>query len=77
MLDEMPEPTAEEPEKFPGGVDSIADQEKYGAFPDTPLTPDLHPEDNPATDTAPEELSEPEDAEQEGDEDVVEADTPA
>jgi len=76
-MDEIPEPTVERPEKFPGGADSIEDEDKYGTIPDDPVTPDLHPDANPATDEAPDELSEPEDAEQAGDEDAADEDTPA
>jgi hypothetical protein len=49
-LGDLPEPTVEPPERFPGGADSIADEEKYGDIPDEPLTPDLPTASNPATD---------------------------
>ncbi|MET1059432.1 MAG: hypothetical protein ABWX84_07530 [Nocardioides sp.] len=59
-----PKPVAhtEPPERWPGGADSIADEEKYGAIPDQPTVPNLNPKDNPALENAaPDELSEPED----------------
>lgn len=40
-LGDTPEPTVEEPERFPGGVDAIDDEEKYGDVPDVPIARDL------------------------------------
>jgi hypothetical protein len=49
-LGALPDPTVEPPERFPGGVDALQDEEKYGDIPDEPLTPDLPTSSNPATD---------------------------
>jgi len=60
-LSDQPKPTTEPPEKFPGGVDSIQNEEKYGDIPDTPATRDLATAKNAALDhSSPDELSEPE-----------------
>lgn len=60
-LGDLPTPIAEPPERFPGGADSIADEEKYGDIPVTPAIPDLETAKNAALDdTSPDELSEPE-----------------
>ena len=60
-LGDQPEPTTEPPEKFPGGVDSIEDAEKYGDIPGEPAIPDLETAKNPAVDDdSPDELSRPE-----------------
>lgn len=65
-LSPQPEATAEPPEKFPGGADSVEDEEKYGARPDEPTVPDLDPESNPAVDDeAPDEVKQPEDVDDE------------
>ena len=65
-LSDQPEPTAEPPERFPGGVDAIADEEKYGDIPDGPLIRDLAVTKNPALDDqAPDELQEPEESQDE------------
>ncbi len=65
-LSDQPEPTTEPPERFPGGVDAIADEEKYGDIPDTPLIRDLDSVKNPAVDDkAPDELQEPEESQDE------------
>lgn len=58
--EERPTPGVEPPERFPGGVDSIGDEEKYGDIPDAPLIRDLDSESNPAAEDTPEELKEPE-----------------
>lgn len=59
-----PEPTIEPPEEYPGGADSVADQEKYGAG--STMTPDLEPEKNPAVDDAmPDEVTEPDESQDE------------
>lgn len=62
-LSDQPEPTTEPPERFPGGVDSLEDEEKYGGIPDTPATRDLETAKNAALDDAsPPELSEREES---------------
>ncbi|MEO5854387.1 MAG: hypothetical protein ABIQ15_17915 [Nocardioides sp.] len=62
-LGNQPKPTTEPPERFPGGVDSIADEGKYGDIPDTPAIPDLDTAKNAALDhSSPDELSEPEES---------------
>lgn len=64
-LGDRPEPTTEPPERFPGGADSVADEEKYGEIPDEPVIPDLPTEDNPAVnDAAPEEVRHPEETDE-------------
>ncbi|GAA2130154.1 hypothetical protein [Nocardioides bigeumensis] len=68
-LGDLPEPTVEPPERFPGGADSIADEEKYGSIPDQPLIPDLPNDRNPATDDeVPDEISQSEQEEDAEDE---------
>ena len=74
-LGPVPDASVEEPARFPGGADAIADEEKYGELPDEPVVPDLHPDANPATDSAPVELGEPDDKEQAGDGDDADAGT--
>lgn len=64
----MPTPQNEEPEKFPGGADALEDQSRYGEIPDTPLGVDLPPELQPTTVDLPDEVSEPDDKQQEPDE---------
>jgi hypothetical protein len=69
MTDElgtMPEPTSEEPELHPGGVDS-ADNPAYGETPEEPIIPGLPPERNPAADEVPDEITEPDEKSQEPD----------
>lgn len=61
VLGPLPDGRAEEPERFPGGADSVADQAKYGDIPDAPLTPDVPPADNPAASQAPEGVTEGDD----------------
>lgn len=77
-LGPLPEPTAEEPQLHPGGVDSV-DDPKYGETPDDPTVPDIDPEDNAAVDDiAPPEVTEPDDKQQEPDEDdPTSEDTPS
>ncbi len=54
------------PERYPGGVDSIADEDKYGAIPDAPVIPDLPTRDNPAVDdSVSAELDEPDESQEE------------
>jgi hypothetical protein len=68
QLGPKPEATTEPPERFPGGADSVADEDKYGAMPDTPTVPDLNPDANPAVeDAAPDEVKEPDEKSQEPD----------
>lgn len=81
---EQPEPTTEEPEKYPGGADAIDDSGKYGDTPGGPTTRDLHPDDNPAVDDViPDEIAAPDDKSQAPDdektsgEDDVEDEPPA
>ena len=65
-LGPKPEAITEPPERWPGGADSIADEEKYGAIPAQPTVPNLDPSKNPAIeDAAPDELSQPEDTDTE------------
>ena len=65
-LGPKPEAITEPPERWPGGADSVADEEKYGAIPDEPAVPNLDPGKNPAIeDAAPDEISEPEDTDTE------------
>lgn len=60
-LGEQPTPTTEEPEQFPGGADSIEDEEKYGERLDGAAR-DLDPEKNPAVEEhVPDEITEPDD----------------
>ncbi len=62
-LSPMPTPYAEEPQLVPGGVDAIEDDPA-----DTNLPRDLSTEDNPAVDdTVPDEISQPDDKQQEPD----------
>ena len=64
----MPDPQAEEPEKFPGGADALEDQSRYGEIPRGPMGVDLPPDKNPVTalanDSLP-EVTEPDDKSQE------------
>lgn len=53
-LGDMPEPTIEPGEPNPGGVDALPDD-------DTGIPADLDPEDDPATEDAPDEVKEGED----------------
>lgn len=79
VLGPLPTGHAEEPERFPGGVDSVADQDKYGEIPRDPLTPDVPPADNPAAAEAPEAVLEEDDKPQaptEDDGEDREANTP-
>jgi hypothetical protein len=61
----MPTPQKEEPEKYPGGADALADQARYGEIPDGPMGVDLPPDKNPVTahaaDPVPEAITEPDD----------------
>ena len=59
-LPPQPDAVAEEPQLHPGGPDAI---EPEGGE-DAPLGRDLPPEQNPATEEVPEELSQPDDKKQ-------------
>jgi hypothetical protein len=75
----MPTPHTEEPERFPGGPDALADQERYGEIPDGPMGVDLPPDKHPSIREAPDEVHEPDDKPQEPtaeDEDSDEPETP-
>lgn len=77
-IGEQPEPVIEPGEPAPGGVDALADTGTAGQTEAEPLVRDLHPDDNPAVeDAAPDEISEPEDKQQEPDEDSGSADAPS
>jgi hypothetical protein len=68
---DMPTPSVEEPERFPGGADALADQSRYGEIPDGPMGVDLPPDKFPTTAQAEDvvaEISEPDDKSQEPDE---------
>ena len=61
-LGDLPEPKAEEPQLFPGGADSIEDEEKYGERLHGSVGHDLDPAKNPAVeDAAPDEITQPDD----------------
>ncbi len=66
-LGPKPEPAAEPPELFPGGTDAVDDPERYHAV--DPAVRDLDPRHDPAAEDTPDELTEPEDKQQEPDED--------
>lgn len=75
-LGPQPTPQTETPEKFPGGADKLADEEKYGdrgVVDQGPTSRDLDPTKNPAVDGSPEEVEEPEDKQQEPDEESKDA----
>lgn len=58
-LSPMPTPSAEEPQLVPGGVDALEEDPA-----DNGLSRDLNPEDNPADEVVPDELTEPDDKSQ-------------
>ena len=65
-LSPQPEPTAEEPQLYPGGTDSLEDEERYGEHFDEPTARDLDPEANPAVeDQAPDEIKQSDEKQQE------------
>lgn len=67
-LGPKPEGFTEDPELYPGGADSVQDQEKYGVIPESPVTPDPSPASNPALeDKAPAGVTEADDKQQEPD----------
>lgn len=53
VLGPLPGGDTEDPERFPGGPDSLADEEKYGEIPEGPLAREVPAEANPATSAAP------------------------
>ena len=55
---DMPTPEVEEPERFPGGPDALADQSKYGEIPAGPIGVDLPTDRNPVTALADERIPE-------------------
>jgi hypothetical protein len=61
----MPNPHVEEPERFPGGPDALADQSRYGEIPDGPVGVDLPPEVTPSSVDVPDTVTEPDDKPQE------------
>ena len=65
VLGPKPESDTEEPERFPGGADSLEDERKYGELPEEPLPSDVPSRDNPATSEVPQAVSEGEDKQQE------------
>lgn len=72
-LGALPEPTVEQPERFPGGADALDDEEKYGEIPDEPLIPDLPTRSNPATDDeVPDKISQSDEADDADAEDETE-----
>jgi hypothetical protein len=75
----MPTPHVEEPEKFPGGADALADQSRYGEIPDGPMGVDLPPDLHPNSAVTPDAVTEPDDKSQEpdaSDEEAQESDEP-
>ena len=69
-LGPQPPPTAEEPEKFPGGADALEDEEKYGDRGNGSTGPaprDLDPDKNPASPDEAPEVQQQDDKQQEPD----------
>lgn len=76
----QPEPTIEPGEPLPGGPDSLADEDKYGATSDEPAARDLDPAKNPSVEdhSIPEGVTEADDKQQEpSDEDDADGREPA
>ncbi len=65
VLGPLPSGDVEEPDRFPGGADSLADEEKYGEIPTGPLAREVPAQANPATSEAPESVQEGDDKTQE------------
>ena len=66
-LGERPEPESEPAEPNPGGVDAINDDAPFAGDQRATLGRDLHPDNNPEVeDHLPDELTDPEDKQQEG-----------
>ncbi len=61
VLGPQPSGDVEEPDRFPGGADSLADEEKYGEIPRGPLAREVPSEANPATTNAPESVQQGDD----------------
>ena len=66
-LGEQPEPSTQPPERYPGGADSVADEEKYGNHAEEPTVPDLAPALSNASGDVPPEVTAPDDKQQEPD----------
>lgn len=65
-LGPMPDPVIEPAEENPGGADAINEDAPFSGGQPAVLGHDLHPDDNPGTeDTVPDEISAPEDKQQE------------
>lgn len=69
VLGPLPGGDVEEPDRFPGGPDSLADEEKYGDIPAGPLAREVPAEANPATSDAPASVQEGDDKTQDPDQD--------
>jgi len=75
-LGPMPEPEAEVPELHPGGTDAVVDDHEYPQQ-DEVIGRDLLPDRNPAAEEhVPDEITVPDDKQQEPDEDSGSDDTP-
>ena len=75
-LGPMPEPETEVPELHPGGADAVVDDEDYPQTDDV-VGRDLRPDHNPeAEEHVPDEITVPDDKQQEPDEDSGAHDTP-
>ncbi len=75
-LGPMPDPETETPELHPGGADAVVDDEAYPEADDVvgrDLWPDLNPE---VEEHVPDEITVPDDKQQEPDEDSGSEDTP-
>lgn len=70
VLGPLPSGDVEEPDRFPGGADSLADEEKYGGMPSEPLAREVPSEANPATSEAPEGVQEGDDKTQDPEDDA-------
>ena len=69
-LGPMPEPEIEPGPENPGGVDAISDEVPFAGDESRVLARDLDPERNPQVeDHAPDEISQPDDKQQEGESD--------
>lgn len=69
-LGPMPEPEVEQAAENPGGVDAVNDDPPFAGDPSGVLGRDLDPKRNPQVeDHAPDEISEPDDKQQEGESD--------
>ncbi len=75
-LGPMPDPETETPELHPGGADAVVDDDEY-PLQDDVIGRDLLPERNPAAEEhVPDEITVPDDKQQEPDEDSGSEDTP-